>query len=307
MNFKGRDVISIRDFEKREIEKILEESEKMESLLEEKSSLDFLKGKILANLFFEPSTRTRLSFATAMQKLGGSVIGFESVEGTSIVKGESLVDTIKTVEKYCNIIVIRHPKEGAARLAAEISEKPVINAGDGANQHPTQTLLDLYTIKKLKGKIEGLNVALVGDLRHGRVMKSLAYALAMFKASLTLVSPPSLEFPEEFLREIVKKFDADIIQTDNIISGIKNADIIYVCRIQKERFEDVYEAEKIQRSFKITQQILEKTKEDAIILHALPKTVEIEASIDRTKKAKYFEQVYYGIPVRMAVLNLVCP
>ncbi|MEM5793837.1 MAG: aspartate carbamoyltransferase [Candidatus Aenigmatarchaeota archaeon] len=307
MNFKGKDIISIRDLEKREIEKILEEAERMESLLAEKACLDLLKGKILANLFFEPSTRTRLSFASAMQKLGGSVIGFESIEGTSIAKGETLIDTIRTVEKYCNLIVIRHPKEGAARLAAEISEKPVINAGDGANQHPTQTLLDLYTIKKLKGRIEGLNVALVGDLKHGRVMKSLAYALAMFKASLTLVSPVGLEFPEEFIMEILKKFDADIIQTDNIISGIKNADVIYVCRIQKERFEDVYEAEKIQKSFKITQQILEKTKEDAVILHALPKTVEIEGSIDKTKKAKYFDQVYYGIPVRMAVLNLVCP
>ncbi|MEM5834421.1 MAG: aspartate carbamoyltransferase [Candidatus Aenigmatarchaeota archaeon] len=307
MNFKGKDIISIRDLEKREIEKILEEAERMESLLAEKGCLDLLKGKILANLFFEPSTRTRLSFASAMQKLGGSVIGFESIEGTSIAKGETLIDTIRTVEKYCNVMVIRHPKEGAARLAAEISEKPVINAGDGANQHPTQTLLDLYTIKKLKGRIEGLNVALVGDLKHGRVMKSLAYALAMFKVSLTLVSPIGLEFPEEFIMEILKKFDADIIQTDNIISGIKNADVIYVCRIQKERFEDVYEAEKIQKSFKITPRILEKTKEDVVILHALPKTSEIEPSIDKTKKAKYFEQVYYGIPVRMAVLNLVCP
>ncbi|MCS7105966.1 MAG: aspartate carbamoyltransferase, partial [Candidatus Aenigmarchaeota archaeon] len=154
MNFKGKDIISIRDLEKREIEKILEEAEKMETLLSQKTCLDLLKGKILANLFFEPSTRTRLSFASAMQMLGGNVIGFESVEGTSVAKGESLIDTIRTVEKYCDVIVIRHSKEGAARLAAEVSEKPVINAGDGANQHPTQTLLDLYTIKKFKGKIE---------------------------------------------------------------------------------------------------------------------------------------------------------
>jgi aspartate carbamoyltransferase catalytic subunit len=266
-----------------------------------------LKGKILANLFFEPSTRTRLSFASAMQKLGGSVIGFEDITSTSVAKGESLIDTIKTVEKYCDVIVIRHPKEGSARLAAEISEKPVINAGDGANQHPTQTILDLYTIKKLKGRIKGLNVALVGDLKYGRVMKSLAYGLAMFEANLTLVSPVGLELPEQTIKEIVEKFDTEIIQTDNILSGLKNADVIYVCRIQKERFEDVYEAEKVQKSFRITSQMLEKTKEEAIILHALPKTVEIEPSIDKTKKAKYFDQVYYGIPVRMAIINLVCP
>lgn len=306
MNFKGRDVISIRDFNKEEIEKILDEAEKMEVALTKNTTLELLKGKILASLFFEPSTRTRLSFASAMQKLGGSVIGFDNVEGTSIAKGESLIDTIRTAEKYCDLIVIRHPKEGSARLAAEISDKPVINAGDGANQHPTQTLLDLYTIKKLKGRIKGLNVALVGDLKYGRVMKSLAYGLAMFKAKLTLVSPLGLELPEQTTKEIIEKFDAEIIQTDNILSGLKNADVIYVCRIQKERFEDVYEAEKLQKSFKITSQMLEKTKEDVIILHALPKTGEIEPSIDKTKKAKYFEQAYYGIPVRMAIINLVC-
>jgi aspartate carbamoyltransferase catalytic subunit len=307
MSFKGKDVISIRDFSKEEIEKILEEAEKMETALAKNIELNYLKGKILANLFFEPSTRTRLSFASAMQKLGGSVIGFEDITSTSVAKGESLIDTIKTVEKYCDVIVIRHPREGSARLAAEISEKPVINGGDGANQHPTQTILDLYTIKKLKGRIKGLNVALVGDLKYGRVMKSLAYGLAMFEANLTLVSPVGLELPEQTIKEIVEKFDTEIIQTDNILSGLKNADVIYVCRIQKERFEDVYEAEKVQKSFRITSQMLEKTKEEAIILHALPKTVEIEPSIDKTKKAKYFDQVYYGIPVRMAIINLVCP
>ncbi|MGC8812068.1 MAG: aspartate carbamoyltransferase [Candidatus Aenigmatarchaeota archaeon] len=306
MNFKGRDIISIRDFDKQEIEKILEEAEKMEDALAKKTTLDLLKGRILANLFFEPSTRTRLSFASAMEKLGGSVIGFEEIASTSIAKGESLIDTIRTIEKYCDLIVIRHPKEGSARLAAEISEKPVINAGDGANQHPTQTFLDLYTIKKLKGKIKGLNISLVGDLKYGRVMKSLAYALAMFEANLTLVSPIGLELPEQTIKEIVEKFNTEIVQTDNILSGVKNADVIYVCRIQKERFEDVYEAEKVQKSFKITSQMLEKTKEEVIILHALPKTVEIEPSIDITKKAKYFDQIYYGIPVRMAIINLVC-
>jgi len=306
MSFTGKDIISIIDLSKQEIEEILKEAEKMERLLKEKEKLDLLSGKILANLFFEPSTRTRLSFATAMQKLGGEVIGFEEIGTTSLAKGETLADTIKVVEKYSDVIVIRHPKEGSARFAAEISEKPVINAGDGANQHPTQTLLDLYTINKLKGRIEGLKVALVGDLKHGRVMRSLAYGLAMFKASLTFVSPVGLEFPEDFTREIVEKFDCEIIQTDNIASGIKNADVIYVCRIQKERFEDAYEAEKVQKSFMLDAKTIEKTKEDAIILHALPRTVEIDRSIDKTQKAKYFEQAYYGVPVRMAILKMVC-
>lgn len=241
-----------------------------------------------------------------MQRLGGNVIGFEDIQSTSIVKGETLVDTIKVVEKYCDLIVIRHAKEGAARLTAEISSKPVINAGDGANQHPTQTLLDLYTIKSLKGKIEGLNVALIGDLKYGRVMKSLAYGLAMFKTNLTLISPIGLEMPKEIVNDLVEKFDANIIQTDNLLSGVKNADVLYVCRIQKERFEDVYEAERIERNFRITPEAVKQSKEDMIILHSLPKVTEIDPRVDGMVNAKYYQQSYYGVPVRMALLSMVC-
>jgi len=307
VSLRGMDIVSVRDLDKSIIEAIFKEAEKMEKCVEENSTTQPLKGKVLANLFFEPSTRTKLSFAAAMQKLGGSVISCDDVNTTAIVNGESLADTIRVVGGYCDIIVIRHPKEGSARLAAEVSEKPVINAGDGSNQHPTQTILDLYTIKKLKGKIEGLNVALVGDLKHGRVMKSLAYGLAMFGAHLTLACPIGLEFPEDFTKELVEKFDAEILQTDNIISAIKNVDVIYICRIQKEKFEDSYEAERVQKSFRITREMLEKTKSDVVILHALPKTSEIDPAVDNTEKAKYFQQAHYGLPVRMAILSLVCP
>jgi len=306
LSLKNRSIISIRDLEREEIEIILKKAEEMEKVLSEGKNLETMKGKVLATLFFEPSTRTRLSFSTAMQKLGGSVIGFEGTQETSIAKGENLADTIKVVEKYCDVIVIRHPKEGAARFASEISKKPIINAGDGANQHPTQTLLDLYTIRRLKGRIENLNVTLLGDLKYGRVMKSLVYALAMFKANLTLVSPPSLEMPDEILEEIREKFNIKIFQTNDMLAGIRKADVLYVCRIQKERFPDPYEAEKIQRSFRITKEMIEQAKEDMIILHPLPKVTEIDQSIDFSEHAKYFEQAFYGLPVRMAIISLVC-
>lgn len=239
-----------------------------------------------------------------MNKLGGSVIGFEETKSTSIVKGETLTDMIKVVENYCDIMVVRHPKEGTARLAAEISSKPVINAGDGANQHPTQTLLDLYTIQNLKGRLKDLNVALVGDLKYARVMKSLAYALAMFGANLTFVSPVGLEMPREIVDELVKKFDANMVQTDNILSGVKNSDVLYVCRIQKERFEDAYEAERMEKKFRITPEVV-KSNEDMIILHSLPKVTEIDPEVDSMKNAKYFEQTFFGVPVRMALISLV--
>jgi len=300
-----KNLISIRDLSKRDIEEILEESKKMEMLIKGGKKLDIMKGKILATLFFEPSTRTKLSFTSAMQKLGGSVIGFEAVESLSVAKGENLTDTIKTIENYCDIIVVRHPKEGSARYVSEVSSKPVINAGDGANQHPSQTLLDLYSIKKFKNKIEGLDVTLLGDLKHARVMKTLAYALAMFKANLTFVFPPGLGFPEWVLNEIKEKFGSKIIQTNDIYSGVRKADVLYVCRIQKERFADINEAERLQKAFRITPEIIDQAKEDMIILHALPKVTELDSRIDKTKHAKYFEQVGYGIPVRMAIIKMV--
>ncbi len=297
--FAGRDIISIRDFTRDEIEHFLKVAKKMEDT----QSSEILKGKFLGCLFFEPSTRTRLSFEVAMERLGGKVIGFSEAAVASVAKGESLVDTVKTVEKYCDAIVIRHPMEGSARLAAQASEKPIINAGDGSNQHPTQTLLDLYTIKRELGRID-VDVALVGDLKYGRTVHSLAYALAMFNARVTLVSPEGLEMPKEVLSDL-KKMGAKIKEVPTIEAAVGGVDALYVTRIQKERFPDPEEYEKVRGAYKITPSTLKGAKENLIILHPLPRTDEISPEVDATKHAKYFDQVYYGLPVRMAALGLV--
>ncbi|MFQ5814996.1 MAG: aspartate carbamoyltransferase [Candidatus Hydrothermarchaeaceae archaeon] len=295
----GRGIISIKDFEREDIRHILSLSEKMK----EGSKSDLLEGKILACLFFEPSTRTRLSFETAMTRLGGTTIGFSEAGVASISKGESMVDTIKTVEKYCDAIVIRHPQEGSARLAAEVSEKPVINAGDGSNQHPTQTLLDLYTINREIGRLD-VDIGLVGDLKYSRTVHSLAYALAMFGAKLTLVAPPTLELPREVLSDL-RKFDVPVTETNDLETVISKMDVLYVTRIQKERFPDPEEYEKIKGAYKITVESLANARDHLIILHPLPRVDEIATEVDSTKHARYFQQVQYGLPVRMAVLGLV--
>ena len=297
------DLISIRDLKKEDVELILNTADEMEVALRSGKINTEMKGRILANLFFEPSTRTRFSFETAMLKLGGSVIGFDDPKITSLEKGETLSDTIKTVEKYCDLIVIRHPKEGAPRLAASVSSKPVINAGDGSNQHPTQALLDLYAIKKLKGKIGNLNIALLGDLRHARVMKSLIYCLAMFDANLILISPMGLEIEKEIVQEVKEKFNNEIFQTNDIYAGLRTADVLYVCRLQKERFSDPYEAKKLENAYKITPDLLKQAKDDLIILHSLPRLGELDRRIDNTKHAKYFDQIQFGVPVRMAIIH----
>ncbi len=305
MDLKGRDIISIRDLKKEEIELIHKKAGEMEQYARGEKKTNIMEGKILGTLFFEPSTRTRLSFTSAMQRMGGQVMGFTGTGITSVAKGESLTDTIKTVERYCDMIVIRHPMEGSARLAAEASTKPIINGGDGANQHPTQTLLDLYTINKMKGKMKGLNVTLLGDLKHARTMRSLATALAMFNANLMLVSPKGLEMSNDILNEIDKKYNTKPEQIHDIESGVKNADVVYICRIQKERFADKFEAERMQKAFRITPDVLKSCKEDVAILHPLPKVTEIDPRVDDMKCAKYFDQTFYGVPVRMAILGLV--
>jgi aspartate carbamoyltransferase catalytic subunit len=203
------------------------------------------------------------------------------------------------------VIVIRHPKEGIARFAAEISENPVINGGDGANQHPTQTLIDLFSIRKFKEKIENLNITLLGDLKHARVIKSLAYGLAVFGVNLTVVSPVGLELEKEIVDELKEKFGIKIIQTNDIYASIRNADVLYASRIQKERFVDPYEAEKMQKAYKITPELLEQGKDGLIIMHALPRVDEIDPRVDQTKFAKYFEEAAFGVPVRMAIIDLV--
>ncbi|MEM5879123.1 MAG: aspartate carbamoyltransferase [Candidatus Aenigmatarchaeota archaeon] len=300
LNLRNKSIISIRDLKKEEIELILNEAEIMEKRLERKEPLYYMKNKIMASLFFEPSTKTRLSFSAAMQRLGGSVIEIEYSTTT-----KNFIDKIKMIENYCDVILLRHPKEGSARLASEILKKPVINAGDGSNQHPTQTLIDLFAIRKLKGKIENLNISLIGDLKYNAVIKSLFYALGLFKVNITLASPPELQMSWENVEEVRDKFGIKIFQTNSLRSAIEDADVLYICGIKKEKFVDVFEAEKIQKNFRITPELLENAKEDMIILHPLPKDIEIDSGIDETKFAKYYEQASYGLPVRMALLSLV--
>jgi aspartate carbamoyltransferase catalytic subunit len=267
-------------------------------------STDILKEKILSSLFFEPSTRTRLSFESAMNRLGGRVIGFADPNATSQKKGESLADTVRMADSYSDVIVIRHPQEGAARLAAEFAESPVLNAGDGAGQHPTQCLLDLFTILREKKKIEGNKVVLLGDLKYGRTVHSLAYALSLFGAELAFVSPESLRMPQEVINEC-KSFGVDPISTSNLNKAIRDADVLYVTRIQKERFPDAEEYNKVVGTYKVDIDLLKKAKEDLIVMHPLPRVVEIDPEVDKTPHALYFQQAFNGVPVRMALLSLI--
>lgn len=304
VNLKGRDIISIRDLKKSEIEYILQRSSKFEKSLS-KGNTKPLKGKILATLFFEPSTRTRLSFTSAMHRLGGSVLGFSGTEATSVKKGENLSDSIRTVESYSDVIVIRHPVEGSAKLAADVATIPVINGGDGAHSHPTQTLLDLYTIKEFKKKIKGLKIVLSGDLKYGRTVHSLAYALALFGADMVFVSPKTLEMPQDITTELKHKFGINIKQEYSFEKVIDNTDVLYVTRIQKERFPDPEEYEKVKGAYKVDMELLQKAKKDIIVMHPLPRVNEIDPEIDKTSHAVYFKQAFNGVPVRMATLASV--
>ena len=304
MNFQGRDIISIKDFSKNEINFILKNAEKMVAYAKGKNYIDILKGKILSSLFFEPSTRTRLSFESSMNRLGGRVIGFADPTATSQKKGESLADTIRMADSYSDVIVIRHPQEGAARLAAEFAEAPVLNAGDGAGRHPTQCLLDLFTIKSEKKKIEGKNIVLLGDLKYGRTVHSLAYALSLYGANLTFVSPDSLKMPTEVLNEC-GELGAQPRNTSNLEKSIKNADVLYVTRIQKERFPDAEEYNQVVGAYKVDKNLLKNSRRDLVIMHPLPRVTEINPEIDKTKHALYFKQAFNGVPVRMALLSLV--
>jgi|SRR3989338_241113 len=291
------DLISIRDLEKKEIEKILDLAEDMA-----KGKAKRKYDKIIATLFFEPSTRTRLSFQSAALRLGMNYIDF-TPETSSIKKGETFLDTVKVISGYADILVIRHPKEGAARLAADVVNTPVINGGDGGNQHPTQALIDLFTIRKTKGKIANMNISLAGDLRHARTMQSLVYALAMFGAKITLISPKGLELEPKLVKEIEEKFEAKIKTKSDL--SFEDADVLYICRIQEERFADPYEAKRVKEQFMLNMGHLQNAKKDIVILSPLPKINEISEEVDTSDKARYFEQAHYGIPVRMAIIDYV--
>ncbi|MDN3512124.1 MAG: aspartate carbamoyltransferase [Candidatus Jettenia sp. CY-1] len=302
VSFKQRDIISIRHFNKEELLYILDLAKQMERI----TYTDTLKDKILASLFFEPSTRTRLSFESAMQRLGGMVIGFADSGITSVAKGESLRDSVKIIEGYCDIIVLRHYLEGSAQLAADVVNIPVINAGDGANQHPTQTFLDLYTIQKTKGALEGLTIGFLGDLKYGRTVHSLAYALAYFGAEMFFISPPGLRMPRDSIDEL-KDRKVKCYENESLSDISKKLDVIYCTRIQKERFADPVEFEKVRGVYRLSKAMLEelKIKKDLKILHPLPRVDEMDESLDKTNYAVYFHQARNGIPVRKAILSAV--
>jgi aspartate carbamoyltransferase catalytic subunit len=291
----------MKDFSRDEIDIILKNAMNFEPIARGQIS-SLLFGKVLATLFYEPSTRTRLSFETAMKRLGGEVIDLGPVEKSSVAKGETLADTIRVIGNYADAIVLRHPREGAARMAAEYSNVPIINAGDGAGHHPTQTLLDLYTIMR-ESKLSNLKIALVGDLKYGRTVHSLAYALSMYHADMTLISPNQLQMPDVIKKDL-KKQGASISETTTIEDVIGEIDVLYVTRIQKERFPDPAEYQKVAGIYRITEELLKKARDNLIIMHPLPRVDEIDSAVDRTKYARYFEQSFYGVPVRMTLLAM---
>nr|MDO8133995.1 aspartate carbamoyltransferase [Candidatus Njordarchaeum guaymaensis] len=302
MNLQGRDIISIRDFTRTELDHMLSVADQMEPLARKGS--DMLKGKIMATLFFEPSTRTKLSFESAMYRLGGTNIGFAEPGATSVQKGENLSDTVKVVESYADVLVVRHPLEGASRWASEVASIPVINAGSGSEEHPTQAILDIYTMKRECNSIDGLKVAMVGDLRYGRTVHSLAYALSLYNnVKLILVSPDLLRMRKEVLEDIGRSIEVEEVR--DLKKALHEADVIYMTRIQKERFADPAEYEAVRGSYRLTQADLEEAKKNSIVMHPLPRVDEVAADVDNTPHARYFKQAWYGLLVRMGLLALI--
>lgn len=300
INLKGRDIISIKELDKKEILGILKNAYDLKKQPRPK----LLDGYVMGSCFFEPSTRTRLSFETAMQKLGGRVVGFADPSVTSSKKGETLYDGMKIIGQYTDVIAMRHPLEGSARRAAEASDKPILNGGDGANQHPTQTLLDLFTIKECQKKLDGLDIALVGDLKYGRTTHSLAQALANFGARMYFVAPDSLQMPEYITNELKEK-NIKFSLHSKIEEIINKVDILYMTRIQGERFSDPMEYEKVKNVFVLRADMLTKARANMRVLHPLPRVGEIDTDVDSTKHAYYFQQAQNGLYARQALLAMV--
>lgn len=302
-SFFRKSLVSIRDLSKEDLDVILEEAEKMESIIQ--SGKKPLDGKVMVSLFMEPSTRTRLSFESAMNRLGGSVISVSDPKTSSATKGESLSDTIRTVANYGDVIVIRHPMEGSARLAAEFSSIPVISGGSGAEEHPTQALLDLYTLKKELKDIDNKRIAIVGDLKYGRTVHSLAYSLSKHKnVKIDFVSPPSLRLREE-IKSDLKEAGTEFYEVENLKEVIPRVDAIYMTRIQKERFPEESEYAKVKDAYVLNKRLMEQAKGPIPILHPLPRVNEISYDLDNTVHAVFFKQTFNGVIVRMALLNLI--
>lgn len=297
---KNRSLISIDDFTKENYFSVLDAAEKFE----QNPVQNILDGKVIATLFFEPSTRTRLSFESAVNYLGGKVIGFSDASNSSVKKGESLKDTILTVCNYSDLIVMRHPKEGSARYASEVATVPIVNAGDGANQHPTQCLLDLYSIRKTQGKLENLDIAFVGDLKYGRTVHSLVIAMTNFNCRFHLVSPPELKLPSS-VKMYIKEKNLEYYQYTDLSEVMDKVDIVYMTRIQRERFSDPIDYEKVKNAYILNRSLLANTKPNLKVLHPLPRVNEIDLDVDDMPQAYYFQQALNGLYVRQAILKII--
>ena len=299
--FYNKDIISIKDFSKDQLEKIFTSTDKMIQL-DSSQRREICKGKTLGYLFYEPSTRTRLSFDSAMASIGGNSLGISNISSSSTQKGESLADTVKIMSIYSDILVLRHTLDGSSRFASEISDKPVINAGSGTEEHPTQAIQDLYTIKKEKKKIDGLKIGIVGDLKYGRTVYSLLYGLCNYDVDVRLISPESLRIRSDSTYDIKKNID--FTESTKLEDHIDDLDVLYVTRIQKERFPDEEEYLKVKGSYVVGEDLVNQMKDDSIILHPLPRIDEISTEVDKTKNAKYFQQAEYGKYTRATLLGL---
>jgi aspartate carbamoyltransferase len=302
--FYGKDILSVRQFDRASLEYVFGVAHEMQEMVRRVGSFDLLKGKILASLFYEPSTRTSSSFTSAIERLGGSVIPINEVRYSSVSKGESLPDTIRTLECYADVIVLRHPETGSAELAAKYARKPIINAGDGIGEHPTQALLDLYTIQAELGRLDGLTVTMLGDLKYGRTVHSLARLLRLFNVRIHYVSPQILRMPAEIIAELD---EAGIQQSEHaaLEEVLAETDVLYVTRVQKERFEDPEVYESVRGSYVITPELMRAAKQEMIVMHPLPRVGEIHMDFDDDPRAAYFRQMEYGLYVRMALLAMV--
>lgn len=301
----GQDIISVSQFDREMLEYIFARGREMRELVRRFGGTDILKSHVLTALFYEPSTRTSASFIAAMERLGGSVIPItQGVQFSSVSKGETLADTIRTLEQYSDVIVLRHPEMGSAQVAADYASVPVINAGDGPGEHPTQALLDLFTIREELGTIDGLKIAMVGDLRYGRTVHSLTKLLLQYDVSLRFVSPEILRMPLSYMNQVI---DArlDVRETHDVADVIENADVLYVTRVQKERFSDLAQYEQVKDQYEITSELMQQAKQKMIIMHPLPRVGEIHYDVDKDPRAAYFRQVQNGMFIRMALLAAV--
>lgn len=300
----GKDILSVKQFSRSDLEYIFGVAHEMREMVARVGTFDLLKGKILANLFYEPSTRTSSSFTSAMERLGGSVIPINEVRYSSVAKGESLPDTVRTLECYADVIVLRHPEVGASALAAQYARKPIINAGDGVGEHPTQALLDLFTIVEELGDVDGLTVTMLGDLKYGRTVHSLARLLSLYNIKLNYVSPDILRMPAEIIDELNAKRIPQA-EYSTLESALSQTDVLYVTRVQKERFEDQTAYEGVKGAFVVTTDTMRQAKERMIVMHPLPRVGEIAMEVDDDPRAAYFRQMEYGLYVRMALLAMV--